>query len=108
MRDILRILVTAVWAMVGILSFYMAYGPLLARFNREELWDLERSLGGFTIPITKTMSMDVLWFHVVNIAMFLVLWSALLVGIMNRLEKMMPNHRFQAIGGPGRPPQPEA
>jgi len=93
--------------MVGTLSFHMAYGPLLARFNREELWDLERSLGGFTIHITKTMSMDVLWFHVVNIAVFLVLWSALLVGIMNSLEKMMPNQRFQAIGDP-RSPQPHA
>ncbi len=61
MKDIAKTLATISWAIIGILGFYIPYALILSRFTRDELEDLESSLGGFTIHITKNMSMDIPW-----------------------------------------------
>lgn len=97
MKTLLRSLVVVAWAIVGLFFFGTTYALVASQFHGRTFWDLERSLGGFTIHLTRNISMDILWFQAIPFIIFLVLWSLLLVWILNKMEKTLPNNISECI-----------
>ena len=92
MKMIAKTAATVIWAAIGLIFFAASHGLVASQFQGRTFWDLERSLGGFTIHLTKNTSMDILWFQVIPFAVFLFLWSMFLVWVLSKLEKPMPNN----------------
>jgi hypothetical protein len=91
------------WAASGLLLYATLYGLVASLFQGRAFWDLERSLGGFTIHLTKNTSMDILWFQIIPFGVYLVLWAMLLVWILSKMEKNMPNTASHGTALPRRP-----
>ena len=62
------------WTYVSVAIMSALYAVIGSQFEGRKFWDLERSFGGFTIPITKTVSADISWFQIgISLPMLIIL-----------------------------------
>ena len=74
----------AIWMVVSLAVAGTFYVWIRTVVGNEDFWHLERSLGGFTIHLTKNASMDILWFQMLLVVPILILMSVPAIWIIRR------------------------
>ena len=82
--DVLAPVVLAIWMMLSLAVAGVVYVGIKSNVGNEEFWHYERSLGGFTIHLTKNISMDILWFQILTFLPVLILMATPAVWIVRR------------------------
>ena len=77
----------AIWMFVSLAVAGTIYVTIRTAVGNEDFWQLERSLGGFTVHLTKNASMDVLWFQMLVVIPVLILMSVPAIWMIRRYRE---------------------
>ncbi len=91
MKKAIQILVAsmllALWAAISFIITGSMYALIGSRFHSTDFWDLERTIGGFTLHITSNVSVDILWLRVLVCSPIFILLAIPAAWVVTRRRK---------------------